>query len=72
MTAWSIRTSAGKEKLGSFFGTRKEAVRWVKRHYKIPFQLVSSKTGIIYIYNKGKDRQLNYVYNPKTDNWIKK
>jgi len=61
MTAWSIRTSKGREKLGSFFGTRKEAVRWVKKHYKIPFQLVSSKTGKTYIYNKGKDRQLGCI-----------
>ena len=42
-------------KLGTYFGTRKDAVKWVRKHYSIPFQLVSSKTGKVYVY-EGKRR----------------
>jgi len=47
MTEYVVKTSRGKKRLGTFFGTRGDAIRWAKRHWKIPIRIVSAKTGKI-------------------------
>ena len=51
MTRWIVKTSKGKKRLGSFYGTKREAEKWAKRLWKIPFQLVSP-SGRKYIINR--------------------
>ena len=45
MAEYVIKTSKGKKRLGTFYGNRGQAIRWAKRHWNIPFQIVSGKTG---------------------------
>jgi len=44
MTEWEIRTSKSKRKMGTFYGTKKDAIKWAKDWWKIDFQVVSVKT----------------------------
>ena len=41
MTRWLIKTNRGKKQLGTFYGTKKQVIRWAKRRWKIPLKIIS-------------------------------